>query len=116
MRTSRTAARAIAICAMLGIALRSARAQRSASEDVTDYLVRITQRWGASSPVGALPANAMGADDIELRVWGGYGLGGTRGVVLRRTRDRWQAWRTRVVRCVLEASMIPGVESSSSRD
>ena len=101
---------------MLGIALRSARAQRSASEDVTDYLVRITQRWGASSPVGALPANAMGADDIELRVWGGYGLGATRGVILRRRDGRWEAWRARVVECVFEASMIPGIESSPRRD
>jgi len=46
----------------------------------------------------------MGTDDVELRVWGGYGLGGTHGVVLRRTDGRWHAWRARVVTCVIKLS------------
>ena len=115
MRFSPRAARAIAVFAFLGYAPSPVRAQQMAAE-TTDYLVRVTQRWGASSPIGELRANPMGADDIELRVWGGYGLGGTRGVILRRRSDRWQAWRARVVTCVFEASMIPGIVSSSRRD
>jgi hypothetical protein len=37
-------------------------------------------------------------------VWSGYGLGGTYGVILRRTSGRWQAWRARVVTCLIKLS------------
>ena len=86
------------------LALSSVRAQRAPADTSDDYIVRVTQRWGASAFIGALPTRPMGADDVELRVWGGYGLGSTRGVILRRTDGRWQAWRAQVVRCVLEIS------------
>ena len=111
-----TLLRALAISASLGIGLSSARAQGATPDTATDYLVRITQRWGASAPIGALPDRSMSANDVELRVWGGYGLGGTRGVILRRTGDRWQAWRARVVRCVIDASTVRLDEASPGRE
>jgi hypothetical protein len=98
------ALRAITISGSLLVAASSTHAQRSPVDTSTDYLVRITQRWGAASPIDALPTRAMGADDVELRVWGGYGLGGPFGVILRRTDRRWHAWRARVVTCVINAS------------
>ncbi len=98
------------------VAASAARAQERAHANSDDYLVRITQRWGQSSPLGALPARSMGADDVELRVWGGYGLGGSYGVILRRTSGRWQAWRARVVTCLLDLSTTGSAISDSSTD
>ena len=110
------ALRGITITASLTVALSSARAQAAPVDTSTDYLVRITQRWGASSPLGALPTRSMRADDVELRVWGGYGHGATVGVILRRTERRWQAWRARVVRCVFNASTLATNGGSAPTD
>jgi hypothetical protein len=110
------ALRAFTITASMIAALSSVRAQGMPPDTSTDYLISITQKWGASSPVGALPMQPMNADDVELRVWGGYGLGPTFGVILRRTDRRWQAWRARVVRCVFNASTLPNDPGSAPTD
>jgi hypothetical protein len=102
----------LAIVASLGIALSAARAQKAVADSATDYIVRVTQRWGAFSPIGELRMCSMDADDVELRVWGGYGLGGTRGVILRRTDGRWQAWRAQVVECVINLATTTWGETS----
>lgn len=65
------------------------------------YLLQITHRWGRESALGDLRYGVMGDDDVELRVWGGYGLGGTSGVVVRREKGRWRAWFANVARCVV---------------
>lgn len=67
--------------------------------DTASYLLRITQRWGRESPLGALVARPMGPDDVEVRLWEGYGLGGQWGVIMRREGGRWRAWHARIVRC-----------------
>src|SRR6187200_366461 len=103
-RTVRTL-RAVLVTACVTVAASAASAQAGAIVSPDDYLVRTTQRWGESSPLGALPARPMSADDVELRVWAGYGLGGAYGAILRRTGGRWQAWRARVVSCVMKLSM-----------
>lgn len=71
----------------------------SASAPPNNYLVEVTQHWAAGSPLGSLLERRMALDDVELRVWGGYGLTTTTGVILRRTAGRWQAWRAEVVPC-----------------
>lgn len=58
----------------------------------------------------------MGADDVELRVWGGYGHGATLGVVLRRTDGRWWAWRARAERCVINAASLTTPAGASPTD
>jgi hypothetical protein len=65
-----------------------------------DYIVEITERWGrADARLDDLREKEMGPQDIELRFWGGYGLGGTRGIIMRRTNGRWTASRALVRRC-----------------
>jgi hypothetical protein len=63
--------------------------------------------------LGSLPRRAMAAGDIELRVWGGYGLGGTRGVVVRRTGGRWSAWEAHVVQCMIGVPIPVGDTASA---
>jgi hypothetical protein len=44
-------------------------------------------------------------DDLELRVWGGFGLTtNTQGVILRRSGGRWSAFLARVLRCEIQIS------------
>jgi hypothetical protein len=75
-------------------------AQARAMTDTTDYIIDITDEWGrGDARLGDLRRKQLGREDIELRFWGGYGLGGTRGIVLRRTKGRWTAWRVDVRRC-----------------
>ena len=62
-----------------------------------NYLLEITQQWAAESPLGSLPLIPMGDSDVEVRVWGGYGLTGSSGVVLRRIAGRWRGWEIKVV-------------------
>lgn len=99
----------LAVCG----AARSATAQATKiSAPPNDYLLAITQQWAAASLLGSLPRRAMATGDIELRVWGGYGLGGTRGVVVRRSRGRWQAWAVHVVNCKIDVQ-IPVSDTAS---
>ncbi|MBY0492012.1 MAG: hypothetical protein K2R93_19375 [Gemmatimonadaceae bacterium] len=67
--------------------------------DTGNYLLQITQGWGRESPLGELVVRAMGREDIEMRLWEGYGLGGVWGLVVRREKGRWRAWHTRIVKC-----------------
>jgi hypothetical protein len=109
--------RACILVASLALAASSARAQAtSISAPDDDYLLRITQEWAAASPLGSLPAKAMAPDDVELRVWGGYGLTGTSGVILRRVSGRWQSWRARVVDCKLTVSIPIGDTASAATE
>jgi hypothetical protein len=80
-----------------------------------NYLLEITQRWAAESPLGSLPLIPMGDSDVEFRVWGGYGLTGTSGVVLRRIAGRWRGWETSVVQCAIDvASPIADTASAAT--
>jgi hypothetical protein len=49
---------------------------RTESAPVDDYVLRITQMWGRESALGDARALTLAPDDVELRVWGGYGLTG----------------------------------------
>lgn len=84
-----------------------AQARISSAPD-NDYLLEITQRWGAESRLGDLRHRPMGAGDVELRLWGGYGLTGTSGLVLRRTDGRWAGWWVKIHQCVLSLPVSVG--------
>jgi hypothetical protein len=88
------------VLAALPLAAAGAQAD-AATRTPHTYLVSLTQRWEADSPLGDLRTRAIGPDDVELRLWGGYGLSGTRGVILRRTGGRWSGWRAAVYPCPL---------------
>jgi hypothetical protein len=58
----------------------------------------------------------MVPEDVELRVWGGYGLTRTHGVILRRTGGRWQTWQAYVVQCQLFVAIPIGDTASSATE
>lgn len=64
-----------------------------------DYLLEITREWSRGSALGDLQAKPIHPDDIEVRLWGGYGISGTRGLILRREGGRWTAQRAIVHGC-----------------
>ncbi len=69
------------------------------SEPEGDYLLEVTREWSGRSPLGDLRKSEFSAQDIELRLWGGYGIGGTRGIILRRSADLWSAFAAEVEGC-----------------
>ena len=79
--------------------------QRVVSAPKNDGLLMITQGWERRSPLGDLQARPMGADDLELRVWIGYGDGPPpAGLILRRTLGKWVAWHAQVTRVAVRES------------
>ena len=68
------------------------------SEPADDYLLEITREWSARSRLGDLRTETLGDEDVELRLWGGYGLFGTRAVVLRRTDGNWEGFTVGIER------------------
>ena len=96
--SSRTLIAVVAIA----VGATSGHAQRDTLTDSPDYIVEITESWGKrDTRLGDLRTKRMGPDDIELRFWGGYGLAGERGIILRRVKGRWSASRVDVRRCVV---------------
>jgi hypothetical protein len=65
-----------------------------------NYLLGLTREWAAGSELGDLATREMGPGDVELRYWGGYGLTGTAGVVLRREGGVWKGWSVGVSSCL----------------
>src|SRR6266571_4666678 len=61
-----------------------------------NYLLEISQRWGRTSTLGDLLRDPRDSTDIEVRLWGGYGLAGTVGAILRRRAGRWSAFLAQV--------------------
>lgn len=72
-----------------------------AEADPDDYLIHITRSWSEASALGDLRFSMLGADDLEFRFWAGYGLSGTRGLVLRRVAGEWEAYAAEVASCDL---------------
>lgn len=71
------------------------------TSDTSRYLIEVTQEAAARSPVGDLSRTVFAASDIELRVWYGYGVVGTRGIVLRRRAGGWTLSDAKLDRCVV---------------
>ena len=66
-------------------------------------LLNITRQWSRASVLGDLRELRTAGSDLELRVWGGYGLTtGTQSVVLRRAGGQWSAFLARVMRCEIQ--------------
>lgn len=84
---------ALASCA------RSSRVDISAPRD--SYLLAISQHWGASSALGDLRTRRMAPQDLEVRLWSGYGLVGSSAIILRREGKRWRAWSADIEHCML---------------
>jgi hypothetical protein len=70
-----------------------------------DGFLKVTQGWERRSQLGDLLTRPMGADDVELRVWVGYGDGPPpSGLILRRTLGKWAAWDAQVTRVAVRES------------
>jgi len=50
----------------------------------------------------------MTVNDLEVRLWGGYGLGGTTGLIVRKAGGRWFVWQADVHTCRLIVPMAVG--------
>src|SRR4051812_4701612 len=68
-------------------------------------LLNLTSSWARASTLGDLLEVRMSGDDLELRVWHGFGAAETQATILRRAQSHWSAAFARVVRCELQ---IPG--------
>ncbi|MEM1270523.1 MAG: hypothetical protein AAGI08_10795 [Bacteroidota bacterium] len=66
------------------------------SEPSDDYLLEVTRLWSTLTELGDLRAKPLGEKDVELRVWGGYGIDGTEAVVLRRISGTWEGFNVHV--------------------
>jgi len=97
---------------------------RRVVEPGDNYLLRVTREWGRSSALGDLKAAPLAPGAIEVRFWGGYGLGGTQGVILRRDGRRWTAHRAIVASCslvvpfevVLDSASLPRYRAEARRN
>ena len=78
------------------------------------FLVDIMRQRASESPLGDLRRRATAPDDVEVRAWGGFGLVGTTGVVLRRNRGAWRAWRADVVPCRADVAIPIGDTASAT--
>lgn len=95
----------------------SGRAQATLiSAPENNYLLSISQRWGAESVLGDLRQRPADAHFLEVRAWGGYGVTGTGGVVLRREAGKWRAWSIRVQPCDAVIPISVGDTASSTTE
>jgi hypothetical protein len=96
------AARLLVLSLLASCAAAPAAAQaREVSVPTHPGLLGLTQTRAAASALGDLRAGSRAPDDVELRLWRGYGLTGTTGVVLRRTGGRWTGFAARMLECQL---------------
>jgi hypothetical protein len=103
----RPTAVAILLLVLAPAILRSQRSHqaRVASVPGEPSLLNLTSSWARASTLGDLLDARMGGDDVELRVWHGFGATETQATILRRTQGHWSAFVARVIRCELQ---IPG--------
>jgi hypothetical protein len=91
--------------------LQDAAPARVVSAPGREYLLAITRVGSRASPLGDLRERAAGPNDVEVRAWGGYGMTGTGGVVLRREAGAWQAWLVKLEDCSLH---VPTAEADTA--
>lgn len=101
--------------ALAAFSARTAVAQaRVLSAPAEPSLLGITREWSRASSLGDLRELKRATDYAELRVWGGYGMGATQGVVLRRSGDRWSAFLAQVRRCAMQIPIAVGDTASAA--
>jgi hypothetical protein len=64
---------------------------QSYSEPSRSFLHQIVQEWTEKSAVGNLRTATFSDDEIELRIWAGFGLRGSYGGILHRQGGTWTA-------------------------
>lgn len=104
----------LAVVLAFSLAQRGLAQARVVSEPPEPSLLNITRGWARASTLGDLRELRTPADYLELRVWAGYGLGATQGVVLRRAAGRWTAFLARVRRCAIQVPISVGDTASAA--
>lgn len=64
-----------------------------------NYLLEVSQNWGVNSDFGSLPKKNIGENDLELRIWSGFGIRGDYGAIINRTNGNWKAYSIEVRTC-----------------
>lgn len=77
-------------------------------------LLEMTRRWSRASSLGDLQERALAPDDIEVRAWSGYGIGGSDAIVARREGGTWRAWSAEVVGCHI--SVVASIADTASAE
>lgn len=104
-----------ATVALAALFARTAVAQaRVLSAPTEPSLLSITRDWSRASSLGDLRELKTASDYTELRVWGGYGMGATQGVVLRRIGGHWSALLAQVRRCAIQIPIAVGDTASAA--
>lgn len=101
-----------ALAILVALAHTGSAQARVVSEPAEPFLLNITRDWSRESSLGDLRDLKTEPDRLELRVWGGYGLAGTQGVVLRREHGQWSAYLARVMRCAMQIPLAVGDTAS----
>jgi hypothetical protein len=104
--------RGLAIIVLLSQA--AAAQARVLSAPAEPSLLGIARGWSRASTLGDLRELRTASDYVELRVWGGFGMGTTQAVVLRRNGGHWSAFLARVRRCAIQISKAVGDTASSA--
>lgn len=103
------------VVSLLLLAPRVAQPQATvASAPAGDFLLEITRDWARPSPLGDLQERASGPTDFEVRMWSGYGITRTFGIVLRREAGAWRAWVAHVQSCGITVPLSVGDTASAS--
>lgn len=77
-------------------------------------LLELTRRWSRASSLGDLQERAFAPDDIEVRAWGGFGIGGSSAIIARKEGGIWRAWSAKNVGCSI--SVAASVADTASAD
>ena len=64
-----------------------------------NYLLELSQNWGANSEFGRLSEKNLTEVNLELRIWSGFGTRGDFGVILNRTNGDWKAYSIEIKPC-----------------
>ena len=101
------------VLAIAALASRASLAQaRILSAPPEPSVLGLTRDWTRASTLGDLQELRTDGDYLEVRVWAGYGLGSTQGVVLRRTNGQWSAYLAQVRRCAIQIPIPVGDTAS----
>lgn len=87
---------------------------RVVSAPAEPSLLNLTTGWGRASTLGDLLKLRRRPDDLELRVWRGFGASETQAIVLRRTDGHWSASLARVIRCEIQIPKSVGDTASTT--
>lgn len=106
--------KAVAVCALVLLAQMSSAQTRVVSAPKEPSLLNLTGGWARASALGDLRDVRLGSDDVELRVWHGYGSSETQSIILRRANGHWSAFLARVIRCELSVARAVGDTASAA--